>query len=238
VSPHVREELGAYVLGALEHHEAQHVRAHLERCAACRAAHERLAAVPPLLELVEPHPRPELPRPSPGLEAGIFDDLAYARASGTARSTPGWAQRRGLSRPLPAALGGALVGVAVTLAALVLAGAFRADPATPSIRLTGPDDSTTGQATLRPAGAGTLVDLRVRGLPPTRGGEVYEVWFARDEGRLSAGTFTVPRSGELRVKLTTAGRRDAYRRLGITREPDGLDPARNGPNVLAGELSG
>lgn len=47
-----REELGAYLLGALEPDEAQRMRAHLDQCAACRAEYAELAPVVGLLAKV------------------------------------------------------------------------------------------------------------------------------------------------------------------------------------------
>ncbi len=44
--------LGAYLLGGLSEHEEFSVRAHLHRCAACRAEYDELAEVPPLLDLL------------------------------------------------------------------------------------------------------------------------------------------------------------------------------------------
>lgn len=49
---HVRMLLGAYILGGLSEHEEYSVRAHLRRCAKCRAEHDELAEVLPLLDLL------------------------------------------------------------------------------------------------------------------------------------------------------------------------------------------
>jgi putative zinc finger protein len=49
---HVQLLLGAYVLGGLSEAEEAAVRAHLDRCALCRAEHEELAEVPPWLDLL------------------------------------------------------------------------------------------------------------------------------------------------------------------------------------------
>jgi hypothetical protein len=83
--------------------------------------------------------------------------------------------------------------------------------------------------------AGTEVELDAR-LPRLKAGEVYELWFGGDDGIASAGTFAVDGGGRAEVRLTTAARPGRYKRLGITREPDGFDPARNGPSVVAGSL--
>jgi anti-sigma factor RsiW len=49
---HVEVLLGAYVLGGLSDGEEAVVRAHLNRCARCRADHEELACVPQWLDLI------------------------------------------------------------------------------------------------------------------------------------------------------------------------------------------
>lgn len=49
---HVQMLLGAYLLGGLSAAETAAVRAHLGRCAACRAEHDDLALVPALLSLL------------------------------------------------------------------------------------------------------------------------------------------------------------------------------------------
>ncbi|MFG3281657.1 zf-HC2 domain-containing protein [Streptomyces sp. NPDC048111] len=49
---HVRQLLGAYVLGALEPGEERTVAAHLRRCAACRTAYLEVAETPSLLALL------------------------------------------------------------------------------------------------------------------------------------------------------------------------------------------
>jgi hypothetical protein len=83
---------------------------------------------------------------------------------------------------------------------------------------------------------GTEVELDAR-LAPLRAAELYELWFVRGGGRVSAGTFTVDRDGRAKLRLATAARSGEYRRIGITREPDGLDAARNGPSVVVGSLA-
>ncbi len=102
--------------------------------------------------------------------------------------------------------------------------------------LSAPGSPASATAVLRPDRAATRIDLRLDDLPPTGAGELYELWFVQGDGRVSAGTFTVPDVGDVHVSLRSAARPGRYERIGITREPDGVDPARNGPNVLAGRL--
>ncbi len=49
---HVQMLLGVYLLGGLSEHEEYSVRAHLRRCAKCRAEYDELAEVLPLLDLL------------------------------------------------------------------------------------------------------------------------------------------------------------------------------------------
>lgn len=80
---HPRELLGGYVLGALERKEAARVRRHLQRCRECRRAYERLAAIPPLIDLLEPSEE-GASEPPPSATAG---DPAQERAC---RRRPWW----------------------------------------------------------------------------------------------------------------------------------------------------
>jgi hypothetical protein len=61
----LREQLGAYALGALEPRERAEVDAHLQECASCREELARLAALPGLLARVSPDEAAD-PRPAPG----------------------------------------------------------------------------------------------------------------------------------------------------------------------------
>jgi predicted anti-sigma-YlaC factor YlaD len=49
---HVKMLLGAYVLRGLRGHQEARVRAHLTRCARCRAEYEELAELPMLLDMI------------------------------------------------------------------------------------------------------------------------------------------------------------------------------------------
>ncbi len=73
--------LGVYVLGGLRGHQEVRVRAHLTRCARCRAEYEELAEVPALLDMITGEEAAEAEEPAE--QAGALDDGA------------------GLPRPLP-----------------------------------------------------------------------------------------------------------------------------------------
>jgi anti-sigma factor RsiW len=73
----VREELTAYLDGALEDLRREAVTRHLEGCGACRAEHDRLASAVAALSALPPPPPP-----SPGFEARLAARLARERRPG------------------------------------------------------------------------------------------------------------------------------------------------------------
>lgn len=231
-----RDALGGYVLDALEPREAEAVRVHLEACEACALEHARLTPLPALLDLAGSVDA-QVERPDSSLERAVLLDYERKRKERTACTQPGRVRRDGLRRRARPALAGALAGAALTAAAFALL--TPAGEQQQLLRLKGSPGAPGASATARldSNDAGTAVRLRVRGLVPTRGEEVYELWFVHRRGRISAGTFRVPAVDEVEVRLTTAARPGDYDRIGVTREPNDADPARNGPNVLAGRVA-
>ena len=235
----IRPLLGSYVLGGLERDEVARVERHLQACPDCREAHRALAPVPALLDVMAPGPTLD-PGPSPRLERSVLAEFAAQHDAASRQAGP--APRPGRLRAIRwrVALPSGLVGAAATVAVLALAGVFSSPPATGEVvTLSSPTGGgrTDVRAQLIDTPAGTEVELAAT-LPPLRRGEVYELWFVRHDGRLSAGTFVVDGDGRVELRLTTAARVERYERLGITREPDGLDPARNGSVVAVGRLPG
>lgn len=233
-----RPLLGSYALGGLEPGEAAQVERHLTTCEDCRQEYAQLAPLPALLDLVDPDTSAR-PVPAPHLEDSVLAGFAAGRSA--RREQPVRARRPARRTPrwriaLPSGLAGAAAAVAV----LAVTGTL--SPRTDGgrdVTLASPAGSgdARAQARLTRTDAGTRVELEAR-LPPLRRGEVYELWFVRGQGRVSAGTFTVDADGRADVRLIAAARGTGYDRLGITREPDALDPARNGPSVVVGALPG
>jgi anti-sigma-K factor RskA len=228
--------LGSYVLGGLDADETAIVEEHLRTCADCREAHARLASLPPLLDLVDPQWSAET-APAPLLEQSVLARFAASEVGGDGTKRDG-RRRASRSARWKIAAASAVGGAALTLAVLALAGTFSSDGAAEMrVRLAPATGRGTAnaQARLVSTRVGTEVDLDAD-LPRLRAGEIYELWFGRGDGIVSAGTFTVDDRGWAHVHLTTAARVGGYERLGITREPDGADPARNGPAVVVGAL--
>jgi anti-sigma-K factor RskA len=233
--------LAAHVFAALEPAEHDALETHLAGCAECRQACSQLRDLPSLLDLAG-GTEARIASPPPLLEASV---LAAVPAGGERRrhhrpipwqrsrqGTP--SRRRGVSaRRLAPALAAVL--------ALVVAGVTQW-PASPprSVRLTlAPSPlapASRAVAVLRSRPWGTEVDLQAQHLAPTHGAQIYEMWFVSPRGRVSAGTFTVGTQGHVTVTLASAAHAGQYRTLGVTLEPDGLNPARRGPNILHAKL--
>jgi Putative zinc-finger len=222
---HVREELGGYVLGALEPEEREAVAAHLATCPACAAEVARLAALPDLLARAEGL---EIPVPPAAVEERLLDRVArehgvrrLVRRHGRPRLTRGRAL-------VAAALAGAALGAgAMAFAASLGEDEGAATGAQYALALTGAEGASA-RAELEPGRSGTEVHLWVEGLPP--GAEaVYEVRCERSGWSASAGTFRADARGRAYVVLSTAARIGEYERIRVVRRP-------NDSEVLTGEV--
>ena len=228
---HVTEALGAHVLDSLEPDERRSVEAHLAVCATCRAEYQRLATLPAMLDLLQAGRGAVTAMPPAHLEDAVVALFVNQQRRASRR---GRRPLRGRWRIGVATMGGALAGVAATLA---VTGPVEPDLGPEQIRLAATDGSgASGQATLVPSGPNTRITLKDMDLAPTLGGEVYEVWLVNRGGRVSAGTFTVSTRDGFDFELNAAGSPKDYDRIGITLEPDARDPAKNGPSVLAAPI--
>jgi anti-sigma factor RsiW len=184
------QDLGAYVLGALEQDESRVVEDHLEGCAHCRAELERLRL-----------PADALPRsvlqvePPPSLRQSLMAEV-YGEAPRERRRWRDLLPDLGGARPQLAWVSAAFllaVGIACGWGITQLAGSDDArvisaqvdDRRVPSASasLVVPDDSDSGAI------------LRVNGMPTLPPGRVYQVWIQRGR-ELTPGTlFNVGEDG-------------------------------------------
>jgi Anti-sigma-K factor rskA/Putative zinc-finger len=188
-----RDDLGAYLLGALTDLERQAFERHLAGCAECRGELERLRpaadALPRSVQQVEP---------PPSLKASLMEVVereARDHAGEPAR------RRRALRLRLPSLAGLRPALVAATLALGLIAGFGVA-------QLGGDDDSRTVVATVDqsrlPQASGRLqisgdgedgAILRVQGMPSPGGERVYQAWVQRDGTVVPQPTFEVGEDG-------------------------------------------
>jgi anti-sigma factor RsiW len=188
-----RDEIGAYLLGALTDLERQAFERHVAGCAECRDELERLRpaadALPRSVEQVEP---------PPGLKTSLMEVVereAGERSGATVR------ERRRRRIRLPSLTGFRPVLVAGVLALGVAAGFGIA-------QLTGGEETRTVVATVDqarlPEASGSLTIqgdgedgaiLSVQGMPPAGDGDVYQAWVQRDGTVVPQPTFEVGADG-------------------------------------------
>ncbi len=234
--------LAAHAFAALEPDEHEAVETHLAGCGDCRRAYSQLTQLPSLLDLAG-STEARIASPPPLLEASV---LAALPAGGERRSRdrPRFARRRsrqGTATGWRGVSARSLAPALTAVLALVVIGVTQLPASSPrSVKLTLASSplapASRAVAILRSRPWGTEVDLQAQHLAPTHGTQIYEMWFVSPRGRVSAGTFTVGTQGHVTVTLASAAHAGQYRTLGVTLEPDGLNPARRGPNILRADI--
>jgi hypothetical protein len=219
---HVREQLGAYVVGGLEPDEHRLVAGHLGSCAACSAEHAALSGLPALLDHAAGL---ELEPPRPALEERVLDAVARERGR---RRRP-LVARRLLPARARVAAAAALAGGALGAAVMALAVGGDEEGAAPAARTAAParyavaldgTGSASGRAALVPEKSGTSLYLALRGLPRDRDA-LYEVRCEGDSWSASAGTFRADRKGHVYATFFTAARVGEYERIRVVRRQRG-----------------
>ena len=227
------DDVGAYLLGALDASELDAFETHLEGCERCRRDVKRLSVA-----------RDALPRsvdqfaPPASIKAALMETVRAeaARSSTTVAESrrPHWRERL-LARPSFAA-----AAAAVVLAVGVALGALVGAPG-------GGDDGDEGARTLSavvdqtrmPAGKASLVlpedgapggHLRVEAMQQPQNGKVYEVWVKRGDRVTPSSLFTVGRDGDGTAAIPD-DLRDADAVM-VTREPNGGSKKPSEPPVV------
>ena len=205
-----KDEVGAYLLGALSDGERASFEGHLVDCPDCRHEVERLR---PAAELL---PRSvEQVEPPPSLKRSLMEVVERE-----AREHDGAPERVSRGERLRELLGGtlrpALVGAAVVLAVAVGFGVAQ---------LGGEDTRTVTAQTTLPDASGSLkvhdddAILEVRGMPSLERGRVYQAWVQRDGMIEPEPTFEVGADGRGVVAVPEdLSEADAVM---VTREPSG-----------------
>jgi anti-sigma factor RsiW len=231
---HVRQSIGAYVLGALPPDEAADVRLHLESCPECAA---ELAALSPLPELLGAASgaaaATEEPLPA-AFEERLLDAYARERALAAPRR-----RRRRLPRLRWLVPAGGLVAAAAVALVIALGdgGEAQAPRYDIAFRQAGPTaTAATASGFLESLDEGTELHIWLDGLPRDPDA-VYEVLCDAENWTATAGTFRTDANGKAYVVLTTALRRGEYDAIRVVRRTHRRDGRLVKRDLLAARLS-
>jgi anti-sigma factor ChrR (cupin superfamily) len=170
--PDAAADLGAYALGALEPGERRRVEEHLARCPSCAAEMAEFAALPSLLDRVDPADlTPAAVTPSPEL---------FARMTAAA-APPSRVRNRAIALVAAALL--AVLGVGVTIWV----------SSSPNETVTATAGAVRATVTVSPVDHGSALDVTVTGMHPHETCSLVAV--GRDGVRHAAGEWPASAAG-------------------------------------------
>ena len=229
---HWADEVGAYVLGALEPEEAAAFERHLAGCDACRreVADLRVAAdaLPVSVPIVSPPPAlKERIMAVAGQEAELLqaagreaDRPPAAAAARPRRRLLDW-----LSRP----------AVALACALILLGGGGLA-----GALLSGGEDARTVVATTAAPGADVRLEirdeastLRVERMPAPPDGRIYQVWLKRPGRDPEPTSVLWSTRSDGSAEVAVPGSLDGIEAVLVTHEPPGGSDVPSGPPVIS-----
>lgn len=194
------DDIGVYLLGALDEGERLEFERHAETCDECREELERLRpAAESLPGSVEQF------APPPGLKARLMAEVEPERRRPRLSVRP---RPRLTLRPVLAA---------AAVAVLLLIGATQLIDSEPRLV-----NATVDEAMPRAGGELEIEDesatLRLHGMPDLGGTSVYQVWLQHDDRMVPARTFEIGPSGRGAVELQDVSESDG---VFVTREARG-----------------
>jgi anti-sigma-K factor RskA len=217
-----RDELAAYLLGALEPGEAAALEQHLAGCEECRDELEWLRpAVQMLPDAVEPA------EPPVGLRTRIMGEIEADAKPERAAGGFSWKRRSPGLRPLAGLAVVALLAAAVAGYAIRDGGEGGSDATTVAV---GKSPAVTAEM-VREGDSGTLRLANLRRLPPD---EVLQAWVQRGERVESAKTLFVPNADG--TATAVIGEMDGVDAVMVTAEPRGGSEQPTGEPIVAVEL--
>jgi anti-sigma-K factor RskA len=221
-----RDNIGAYVLGALPELEAEVLERHLTTCESCRAEVEELRPV--TAAMARSVPQVEAP---PSLKVSLMEIVnseAEARAPQPRRERRSlWGWFGGLQPRMAAAMavGVLALGVAVGVAVDQIASSGGGNETTIAAKIDR-GQMPTGDASL--AVKGDNAELVLTDAPQPPAGRVYQLWYQHGKTIERGGTFR-PRSDGSYDATVPVGNTDAVM---VTVEREGGVPAPTGPPVM------
>jgi hypothetical protein len=228
-----RELLGPYILETLDPEEERAVERHLSGCPACqneerglRETHERLAASSIAASSAPPE-----------LKARILGALLQRGEARTSGGTASDARRASPARWIAAVAAAVLLLLPAALVTAYSVGLFDRTQIAATLDPTELAPEAGGELEVRGSGPNMEASLEVWGLPETGPNEYYQLWFGKEEGRISAGTFAVDDRGRGELSGLCPETTGGYQRAGITLEQFPEEPRMDSARVvLRGDL--
>lgn len=221
-----RENIGAYVLGALPELEIELLERHLVTCETCRGDVEELRPV--TAAMARSVPQVEAP---PGLKTRLMDIVNSEAAEPQRarerrrRAFGSWFAALQPRMAVAMALGVLALGVVVGVGVGQLAGGDGGQTTTVAAKI---DRALmpTGDASL--AVRGKTGTLRLTGAPQPPSGRVYQLWYQHGKTIERGGTFRPQGDGSYQADVSVAGANAVM----VTVERAGGAPAPTGPPVM------
>lgn len=208
--PHVRTELGAYVLGALEPVDRHRVEGHLADCRSCREELSELSVMPVLLDRLSAEEAMASYEGVDRLLGGVSERSSAVEREGYERALRRWRWTTSLA------------AAAAAILALLLWMPWEEPPdrlVASVVPLTTTSQAVEGTVAAYAWEWGTTVELDVASLPPA---DAYAVWAISEAGhRERAGTWGPTAHAGARVRGASAIPRDQLARVEVT-DLDGL----------------
>ena len=183
-----REDVGALLLGGLDHDEAIEVEAHVLVCPECAAERRELSIVRTLLDSFDPSATAS---PPPALGEQVVARLV---------ATP----RRNRRRDVTMALLGAAAAVMFVVGGIAVWNVRYGDGGEQDLELVSPADAPEawGVVSLHPRVDGTIVDIEAGDLPTDEG--AFNVTVRGDDEVLASQDFEVDPDGWAQILLATS----------------------------------
>jgi hypothetical protein len=227
-----RELLGPYVLGDLEPGEEWVVQRHVVECAACRdeerglrETHEQLAGASIAASSVPLYLKERVLSALPARDGSV---------------TPINAKRRSfwfIPRVNRAVMAATMVLLIVVLPAVATSSGLFDHARMATLTPAEPMSGAGGELKVQGSGPNVEADLKVWGLSQPGPNGYYELWFSKDGGRVSAGTFTVNPDGQGEFSGSIPQLDGDYQSVDITLEELAEEPRSDSTRpVLSGHL--
>lgn len=219
-------DAAAYVLGALQHEEAEAFRAHLATCVECRDDVNAFQDVVDSLPLVAP-PQPVPRRLKRRVMAEVRTDAPAPKRVWRILRLPSLLT----VMPRPA------VVVSTIVLALAVAAAVVALTSSPGGATHVYSASVTGPGSAKLSVKGGRGELVVRGMPAPPGRDIYQVWLKRGKQAPSptSALFSVTSNGSGTVAVP--GNLKGVDQVLVTPEPPGGSPAPTHAPIIVARLS-